>query len=37
LGLTLAQRLAELHGGHIEVSSQLGSGSTFTLVLPKPV
>ncbi len=36
LGLTLAQRLAELHGGRIEVVSQLNSGSTFTLVLPKP-
>jgi PAS domain S-box-containing protein len=36
LGLTLAQRLAQLHGGRIEVSSQLGVGSTFTLVLPKP-
>ena len=34
LGLTLSQKLAELHGGRIEVSSQLGVGSSFTLVLP---
>ncbi len=34
LGLTLSQKLAELHGGRIEVSSQLGIGSSFTLVLP---
>jgi PAS domain S-box-containing protein len=34
LGLTLAQRLAELHGGQIEVASEPGEGSTFTLVLP---
>ena len=35
LGLTLAQRLAELHGGRLEVTSQLGVGSTFTLLLPR--
>ena len=35
LGLTLSRKLAELHGGWIEVSSQLGAGSIFTLVLPR--
>lgn len=35
LGLTLSRKLAEMHGGRIEVSSQLGAGSTFTLVLPR--
>lgn len=34
LGLTLARRLAELHGGTIEVDSESGIGSTFTLYLP---
>ncbi|MFH1869710.1 MAG: ATP-binding protein, partial [Pseudomonadota bacterium] len=36
LGLVLAQRLAERHGGTIEVSSEPGKGSTFTLRLPIP-
>jgi two-component system, sensor histidine kinase and response regulator len=31
LGLTLARRVAELHGGHLQVESQTGVGSTFTL------
>jgi len=34
LGLTLARHLAEMHGGTIEVDSQEGVGSTFTVLLP---
>ena len=34
LGLPLARRIAHLHGGHIDVASILGHGSTFTLWLP---
>jgi signal transduction histidine kinase len=34
LGLYLSQKLAGLLGGVIECSSELGRGSTFTLVIP---
>ncbi|WP_051049308.1 PAS domain S-box protein [Ideonella sp. B508-1] len=34
LGLTISRRLAELMGGDIQVSSQLGQGSCFVLHLP---
>lgn len=34
LGLAIARRLVLLHGGHIEIDSELGKGSTFHLVFP---
>jgi CheY-like chemotaxis protein len=30
----LVRRLTELHGGHVEVTSQIGHGSKFVVVLP---
>ncbi len=35
LGLVLSSKLAQLHGGQITVSSELGKGSCFTVILPE--
>ncbi|HEY7526897.1 MAG TPA: sensor histidine kinase, partial [Candidatus Limnocylindria bacterium] len=35
LGLAIARSIVEMHGGSIEVASVVGSGSTFTITLPR--
>lgn len=34
LGLSIAQKIAELHGGSIEVESKRGEGTLFRVILP---
>ena len=34
LGLSICKYIAEVHGGRIEVASELGKGSTFSVLLP---
>lgn len=34
LGLSIVQGIAAAHGGQVEVRSELGAGTTFTLILP---
>ena len=34
LGLTLVKQLVEMHGGCVSVASQVGEGSSFSIVLP---
>jgi len=36
LGLSIAKRLTELHGGTLALSSDKGAGTTVTVKLPKP-
>lgn len=36
LGLAIVKHLVELHGGRIQVTSELGEGSAFTVLLPQP-
>jgi PAS domain S-box-containing protein len=36
LGLSIVKVLTEMHGGHVDVASTLGQGSTFSVYLPGP-
>lgn len=34
MGLTICKKFVDAHGGNIEVKSEVGKGSTFTVKLP---
>jgi two-component system cell cycle sensor histidine kinase PleC len=34
LGLPLVKSMIDLHGGHVEIASEVGAGTTVTLVFP---
>jgi len=34
LGLTIAKRIIENHGGYVTLQSEVGVGSTFSVILP---
>jgi two-component system sensor histidine kinase KdpD len=34
MGLAIVKAIVEAHGGHIDVTSQLGHGSVFSFSLP---
>ena len=34
LGLSIVRRAAERHGGTVDVASEAGTGTTFTMTLP---
>ncbi len=34
LGLSITRNLVELHGGHVDLRSTPGAGSTFSVILP---
>lgn len=36
IGLSLVERIVQLHGGRIDVKSEVGEGTIFTLILPYP-
>jgi signal transduction histidine kinase len=36
IGLTLAKRYLELHGGSIQLSSEVGTGTVVVAALPRP-
>jgi signal transduction histidine kinase len=35
LGLTIAERIAQTHGGELDIASEPGVGTTVTLFLPR--